>query len=116
MYLEFSEEYQYPSRVRVIYSGEFREISPERKFALQQWFQVFVPDIADQLIPLFQHEVLVREGYDEYWMPVQEPLIPYMEIELAAEGKATMFVVWMGAIIPGPEEVERIYLINEFRQ
>ncbi len=116
IYLEFSEEYQYPSRVQVLYTGQFREIAPERQFAIARWAEAFLPNLADKYIPLFQHEVLVREGSDEYWMPVQEPLIPYMENELLVDGKATMFVVWIGALLPGPEEVDRIYLINEFRQ
>lgn len=114
IYLEFSDEFQYPSRVRIVYTGQFREISATRQFAIARWAEVYLPDKADVYVPLFQHEVLVREGSEEFWMPVQEPLIPYMENELQVEGKATMLVVWMGAILSGPDEVERIYLVNEF--
>lgn len=114
LYLENSPEYQYPSRIHVIYTGEFREISDEHQLLLDFWADPF--GSRKEFADLFEHEALFIEGDTEYWIPVQEPLIPYMENELEVNKKAIIYVIWIGASMKSTvDKAERVFLLNEFR-
>ena len=59
---------------------------------------------------LFAHSVLVREGNDSYWIPIQEPLLPSLEAEVKPDGLADIFIMRIGSIRSGP-----VFVINEFQ-
>lgn len=114
IYLENSPEYQYPSQVHVIYTGEFREISVIHQFVIDLW--TGPSGDKTEFTDLFKQEARFVEGNMEYWIPVQEPLIPYMENELEVNGKTIIYVLWIGASLESTvEEADRVFLMNEFR-
>lgn len=116
LYIEASPEYQYPSQVEVIYSGEFREIDPAKQFLIETWGGTISPEVAERIKGAFQQEVLVIEAGIEYWIPVQEVLIPFLEDELESGDEALIFILWVGGNILNAETPpDRVFILNEFR-
>jgi hypothetical protein len=114
LYLENSVEYQYPSQVHVIYTGEFREIAAEHQLVIDFWAKPF--ESRHEFVRLFEKEARFLEGDTEYWIPVQDSLIPYMENELEVDGKAVIYVIWIGASITSTAaDASRVFLLNEFQ-
>ena len=101
----------FPSRVKVIYTGESRIVSAKRKELIVDWVKSFLykPEIAD----LFESELLFKEGSVEHWLPVQKPVIPYFAQELKKGDEVTLLLVWVGARID-PEQTDWVFLVNEF--
>lgn len=114
VYLEMSPEYQYPSRVQVTFTGNFRD-TPESKLEwIKVWMSTFAPGLtADEVAEIFAQEGLFTEGSTEYWLPIQNLLIPIMEEELSAGDTVDLLVVWIGATVDS-EQIDRIYLVNAF--
>lgn len=114
VYLETSPEYQYPSRVKVVFTGDFRDTSEFRLEWIRTWMATFAPSLsADDINSLFGQEGLFIEGAKEYWLPVQNTLIPIMEDELSPGNDVELLVIWIGATIDSGE-IDRIYLVNAF--
>jgi hypothetical protein len=113
MYLEVDPQYQFPSQVSVIYTGEFRDTSLQRLGLIGIWAGSTGVGTAEGLMDIFAQEMLVTEGESEYWLPVQTQLIPYMEDELTAGDEVTLFILWLGAIMQSGE-IDRVYLVNNF--
>lgn len=116
LYIEVSPDYQYPSKVEVTYTGEFREIDPIKQFLIETWGGTISPEIGEQIKGAFQQEVLVIEAGVEYWIPVQEVLVPYLEDELEPGDEMLIFIQWVGANILNAEtQPERVFILNDFR-
>lgn len=116
LYIEVSTDYQYPSTVEVIYSGEIRELDPVKDFLIQNWTGSLSEDLRSYFQKAFQHEILVIEADVEYWLPIQEALIPFLEDEVDPGNKMLIYVVWIGAHIPDANtQPESVFLINEFK-
>jgi hypothetical protein len=114
VYLETSPDYQYPSRVRVIFTGDFRDTSDLRLEGIKMWMATFAPQLtAEEVTLVFGQEMRVIEENQEYWLPVQNVLIPLMEQELTVGDEFEVLIIWMGAIITN-NQIERIYLVNAF--
>ncbi len=101
----------FPSRVRVIYTGQSRELTGASAQLLWLWVAAF--GIEPEDAALFAREMLFREGSDEYWLPVQDPLIPHFESELRPGDSVTLYLIWIGARREG-DEVVGVFLVNEF--
>ena len=112
-YIETSGEHQIPSCVTAEYTGRFREISEERIFLIEAWSGIFSPERQQRIIDNLKHEVLLIENLQEYWIPVQEPLIPFMENELTKNEPVTVFIIWVGTTYLG-EETDHVFVIGEF--
>ena len=114
VYLETSPDFQYPSRVEVVFTGEFRD-TPESKLEwIKVWMTTFAPNLtAEEVAELFAQEGLFTEDSKEYWLPVQNTLIPIMEDELSLGDKVDLLVIWVGATVDSGQ-IEKIYLINAF--
>lgn len=70
------------------------------------WADIFkVP----QAPPLFQRELKVVEQGIEYWMPIQEILVPAMTAELKPEDEIEVFVILIGQV-----SGRYMFLVNEF--
>lgn len=116
LYIEVSPDYQYPSTIEVIYSGEMREIDPEKQFLIQNWTGTLSAELRPYFQEAFQHEILVVEADVEYWLPIQEALIPFLEDEVDPGSEMLIYVVWIGAHIPDANtQPESVFLINEFK-
>jgi len=96
----------------VEYSGMLRPLDGSRVIVLWQIGTALgYPDYAN----LFEHELLVREGEVEYWMPIQESLIPFLEEELI-EGQLMTIFVRLPALVHTDEGTECVFFINDFHR
>lgn len=116
LYIEVSPEYQYPSQVEVIYTGEYREIDPVKQFLIETWGGTVSPQVGESIKGAFQQEILVIEADVEYWIPVQEVLVPFLKDELEPGDDALIFILWVGANITSADApADRAFILNEFR-
>ena len=116
LYIEASPEHQYPSQVEVIYTGEFREIDPAKQFLIETWGGTISPEVGESIKGAFQQEVLVIEAGIDYWIPVQEVLVPFLEDELEPGDETLIFILWIGGNIADAETPpDRVFILNEFR-
>jgi hypothetical protein len=115
IYLDYNPNNQNPSRILATFTGDFRDTPEVTLTGITMWMATFLPDLTtEEVADIFAKEGLFKEGKNEYWMPVQNHLIPIMEDELSPGGDIELFVRWMGATIES-EQVENIYLVNAFR-
>jgi hypothetical protein len=103
----------FPSRVRVTYVGEMRKISLTRKNFIAEWAKT--RKVPQDLVGLFEEEVLFKEGQTEYWLPVQKQVIPYFKEELKAGEKVDLYLIWIGARRES-EVSDWVFLVNEFEK
>lgn len=116
LYVEVSPDYQFPSRIQVIYTGEFRDIDPIKQFIIESWGATISPEVGESIKGAFLHEVLVVESDTEYWIPVQEVLIPFMENELNPGDDMMIYVLWVGASIADTKTPPvPVFTLNEFQ-
>lgn len=101
-----------PVAATVQYSGIFRPLGASRE-ALLWAFRTSMNQ--EQYAALFKHELLVREGETEFWIPVQEPLIPYFKDELAEGQLITVYVRLLGAVQVN-QNLDFVFLLNDFHQ
>ena len=57
----------------------------------------------------FKREVKVREGGVDYWLPVQEVLVPAMTSELRQGEEIELFVIYVGQV-----DGRHLFLVNAF--
>lgn len=106
--------YPYPAyQVKMINLNSCREISKSRAFLLSKWSDSFMTENKDLFISMYKHECLFSEGTDEYWMPIQEQLIPFLEDEVAEGEEATFYLRWIG-VNRETEEIDWVFWISEF--
>lgn len=116
LYVEVSPDYQFPSRIPVIYTGEFRDIDPIKQFIIESWGAAISPEVGENIKGVFLQEVLVVESDTEYWIPVQELLVPFIENELNPGDDMMIYVLWVGANIADAETPPiPVFILNEFQ-
>jgi hypothetical protein len=103
----------FPSRVKVVYTGSSRKITPARKQHLDMLVGSFKVD--PKVISMYETEMLFIEGTDEHWLPVQERLIPFFEKELKKGEALVLYAEWVGAKKLGGKW-EWIFIVNEFQK
>jgi len=101
----------FPSKVRVVYTGKSREITPRRREVISEWAKA--RKVSKEVVDLFEHELLFVEGSKEYWIPVQEQLIPYLRRDVKTGETVELLVIWIGAR-KEMRQVEWVFLVNEF--
>ena len=116
LYVEVSPDYQFPSRIPVIYTGEFRDIDPIKQFIIESWGATISPEVGENIKGTFLQEVLVVESDTEYWIPVQELLVPFIENELNPGDDMMIYVLWVGASIADADTPPiPVFILNEFQ-
>ncbi len=89
-----------PTTFRNIYEyvGPVREIDPAKRGFLYMWVTTF--DNNKELPGLYMRELLVKEGGDEYWLPVQEPTLQViLNSELFTPGDEwVLYIFWPGCV------------------
>jgi hypothetical protein len=116
IYLEQSPDYQYPSRISVQFTGSYRDTPKDKLEWITAWMFNQAPQLSKaEVESLFGQEALFTESSTEYWLPVQNTLIPIMEEELTPGDEIELLVVWMGAVVESGE-IDRIYLVNAFEE
>jgi hypothetical protein len=94
-------------RVSVVYTGRQRNIKPDVKTLIEKWGKALGKNTS--FVSLFKHEVLVREAAKEYWLPIQEPLLPSVSAELKAGSQVDFYIARVGST-----KKEWVFIINEF--
>ena len=95
-----------PLRLRVRYSGEFRELSDDSRRLLTAWGQAMS---VSGLLQAFRQEVKVSEAGAEHWLVVQERLVPDMTAELRRDEAFEVYAIYIGQV-----DGRHILLINAF--
>jgi len=102
------------SLVEVVYTGQSRELELEKSILIVSFLASVAPQLSEEeLFKVFTREYLFLEDGVEYWLPVQDILVPYMQREVAVNGKVVLFVTWLGAY-QYEDRVDWIFLVNEF--
>lgn len=102
-----------PSVVRVTFTGEERSMGKTRKKFIELWGTALSHKKEYQ--DRYQREFLFKEDADEYWLPVQEPVIKYFEKELKTGEFVDLYLVRPGGIKTG-DNVDWVFLVEEFQK
>jgi hypothetical protein len=96
-------------KVKVIYSGKSRAINKDTQDFIGLWHKAIGenPKIADS----FEHEILVQEESQEYWLPIQEILLKPFENEIKSSQKVDLFIMFLGIMKNG----DYFFVVNEFQ-
>jgi hypothetical protein len=95
-----------PIRLSVVYSGEFRDLQEDSRRLIRAWSEsMSAADITDE----FKREVKVCEAGVDYWLPVQQILVPIMTRELRPGGEIQLFVIYVGQV-----DGRHLFLVNAF--
>jgi len=106
----------FPSKVTVTFVGEFRGISERKSQVIATWASRYMQQLSsEEVAELFNIEALFEENGEEYWLPVQTPLISIMVDELPAISDVTLMLVWAGAV-KFDDENEWVLLVNAFEE
>jgi len=100
-------------KVKLIYTGQIRNIDKSKKEALLAWFKSLHQDM--KVANLFNKEMLFLDNATEYWLPVQDPLIPYFQKEIGKNKKVNLFVRFFGFVKTGHKR-EYLFTVNEFEK
>jgi len=103
----------FPSKVNVTYTGEVRTISSIRKEFIAAWAKTRT--VHEEVVALFDEELLFKEGKTEYWLPVQRQVIPYFKEELKPGDSVELYLIWIGARRQFGV-TDWIFLVNEFQK
>lgn len=95
-----------PIRSRVVYSGEFRDLPDESRRLIGAWANALDVPVAS---PAFRRELRIIEARREYWLPVQEMLVPAMQAELRPGEEIEVFVIYIGQV-----DGRHVLLVNAF--
>jgi len=95
-------------RVKAEFCNEFRTPSEEHMKMVKSWLKALGHE---KYIGLFQHEVKLREDDIEYWLPIQEQLIPFLQREINTGEIAEFYIVYYGAY-----NFDHVFVINEFQK
>ncbi len=96
-----------PIRARVVYSGEFQTLPDDSRRLVAAWGESMN---TPRLLEVFRQEVKVREGWTEYWIPVQEQLVAQMREELDRLEEIEVFVIYIGQV-----DRRHVFLLNAFQ-
>lgn len=106
--------YPYPSyKVKMIYLDECRDLTPGRIEILTLYSNAFTSELTDTLVKIHQQECLFSEGNEEYWLPIQEQLIPYLQKEANKGDEVTLYIRWIG-VNKITSEIDWVFWIAEF--
>jgi len=100
----------FPSRVSLIYTGEFRAIDNDRKEFIRGFFK---STQHEELADLFKTEALFKENGVEHWLPVQNGLLDALKKEAKKGRKVLVFTNWLGALTR-EGKVDWVFIVNEF--
>jgi hypothetical protein len=102
-----------PYRISLIYIDAIREISLHHKDLIKHWGMAFKIDPNPE--KLFLYELSFLEDSTQYWLPVQNQLIPFFKNELKKGDMVNLFIMAIGTLTY-PEETDWVFIVNEFRK
>ena len=95
-------------RVKAEFCDEFRPLIKEHKEVVEKWLKSFG---YGKYTGIFQSEIKVKEDGIEYWLPIQEQLIPFLQKEIHPNEITEFYIVYYGAY-----NYDHVFVINEFRK
>ncbi|HZE64891.1 MAG TPA: hypothetical protein VE056_13490 [Pyrinomonadaceae bacterium] len=104
----------HPLRARVIYSGKSRPIPSDKKSLIKFWMQS--NKYSEEILKMFDKEFLFLEDSREYWLPVQNVLIPHFKEEMHEGESVDLFAAWIGITFAKPGKRQHVLLVNEFEK
>jgi len=104
----FISAYTFKYKINVKFTKKLREISPDTKELINRWGKSLKVD--SNFIELYKHEFLVQQGDNNYWIPVQEPLLPYMGNEVKVGGEFEIYIFLIGTV-----KDKWVFLATEFQ-
>lgn len=81
-------------RARVTFSGHSRPLASATVEFLRLWSKAFQVD--DSFRSQFTHEVRVREGVLDYWLPLQSPVLQPLAAEVAPGSEVDLYLIYGG--------------------
>ncbi len=102
------------SVVRVTYTEQTRTIAKERQEFLKIWGETYAGQKNYQ--QLYESEMLFKEGADEYWLPVQKPVMPYFTKELHKGDMVDLYIIRPGGIKKADKSWDWLFLVEEFQK
>lgn len=121
-YMDFSKEIKMninslvvslPYRIKMEYQGEFRAISQEKKELLGYLAKSGL--LNDFFINLFEAEMLVKDGSNFYWFPVQSILINSLKNEILKGAQINLYVMFAGTVWEA-DQFQWVFVLNEFEK
>lgn len=92
--------------INCIFTKDLREINPNKIEFIQIWGKTLGhPEFAN----LYKYEFQVRQGGKDYWIPIQDPLLPYMGNELKIGQQFDLYIILAGTV-----KDEWVFLATEF--
>lgn len=103
-----------PVRARTVYTGRSRPTSAtKQRFITFYMESLGKPEFAKK----FGTEMLFVEDGIEFWLPVQDVLLPYFRKELNEGESVTLFANWIGITYPAQDGSRlHVFLVNEFEK
>ncbi len=95
-------------RVRVRYTGQQRDIRVSVKQLIANWVKSL--DLNPKLLDLFEQEILVHEAGSQYWLPIQEKLLPHVAREIRTGDLVDLYIMRVGST-----KTESVFIVNEFQ-
>lgn len=107
--------YPFPAfRVKMVFLDVCRDLQQGRIDLLTTWSKQFNPQNTTKLLRVHKHECLFKEGKNEFWLPIQEQLLPYLRQEVDKGEDVTLYIRWMG-INREVKEIDWVFWIAEFQ-
>jgi|SRR5664279_1481934 len=86
-------------KVRVNYTGQVRAIEKSTADFLIAWQKAgYASNLPATVESTFQSEVLVSQGKESFWLPIQTPLLPYLREEYPEGGVIDIYIAGIGAL------------------
>lgn len=101
----------FATKARVTYTGRSRPLTSPAGRVIALWLRAFGGDVNDAA--LFQSELLFREDGTDFWLPVQDPLVPHFAEEVRPGDAVTLYVIYIGAL-RHDGRLLGVFLVNEF--
>jgi hypothetical protein len=98
--------------VPVEYTSDLRSVASDTRGFLWQYGVSFGQEESSSH---FSQELLVREGDHEFWIPVEESLIPSMTDHLAPGHSVTVYVRLLGSL-ETEADCRVIFVITDFEE
>lgn len=95
-----------PIRARVTFAGEFRDLPDDSRRLIAAWAEAMNVPVAPGVFP---QELRVSEAGTDYWVPVQEVLVPAMRAELQTGEEIELYMIYIGQI-----DGRHLFLVNAF--
>jgi hypothetical protein len=94
-------------RINTAFTRELREIRPDKLKFIQKWAKALGQ--SPEIVELYKYEFLVKQAGRDFWIPVQDRLLPSMGNELKVGQQFKLYIVLAGTV-----KDQWVFLATEF--